>query len=87
MGATPPLEKWTTIDMCTGATEKTDDLCETYTGCQSGVAVSLCSIPGADHVLYENAQGVSLPKVSEGLLGVLREVPPLVSSEREQGLQ
>lgn len=64
IGAKPTLEKWKTIDMCTGTTEKMDELCETYSTCAGGAAVSLCSIPGADHVLYKNAQGLSVPKVS-----------------------
>jgi polyhydroxybutyrate depolymerase len=64
IGAKPTLEKWKTINGCSGTTEKMDELCETYSTCQAGVAVSLCSIPGADHVLYQNAQGLSVPKVA-----------------------
>ena len=64
IGAKPTLEKWKTINMCTGALEKMDELCETYSTCGSGAAVSLCSIQGADHVLYKNAQGLNVPKVS-----------------------
>jgi polyhydroxybutyrate depolymerase len=64
IGAKATLEKWRTIDMCTGTTMMTDKLCETYSTCAAGVEVSLCSIPGADHVLYKNSQGLDVAKVS-----------------------
>lgn len=64
IGAKPTLERWKTIDGCSGSPEMMNDLCETYSTCEGGVAVSLCSIPGADHVLYQNAQGLSVPKVA-----------------------
>ncbi|MET0387326.1 MAG: PHB depolymerase family esterase [Polyangiales bacterium] len=64
IGAKTTLERWKTIAMCTGSAEPMDELCETYATCAGGAAVSLCSIPGADHVLYQNAQGFNVPKVA-----------------------
>jgi hypothetical protein len=40
---------------------------ETYSSCAHGVAVSLCSLPGVDHVLYQNAAGLSVPMVAWAL--------------------
>ncbi|MFM2416335.1 MAG: hypothetical protein RL385_1058 [Pseudomonadota bacterium] len=64
IGAKPTLEKWKTINQCIGAPESMNGLCETYATCAGGTAVSLCSIPGADHVLYQNSQGLRVPKVA-----------------------
>jgi polyhydroxybutyrate depolymerase len=64
IGAKPTLERWKTIDMCTGASVAMDKLCETYTTCAQGVEVSLCSIPGADHVLYTNSQNFNVAHVA-----------------------
>jgi len=64
IGAKPTLERWKTINMCTGTPEKMGELCETYSTCAGGSAVSLCSLPGGDHVLYRNMQGLNLPKVA-----------------------
>jgi polyhydroxybutyrate depolymerase len=67
IGAKPTLEKWKMIDMCTGTTEMMDQVCETYSTCAGGQAVSLCSLPGADHVLYQNMTGLSVPKTAWAL--------------------
>jgi poly(3-hydroxybutyrate) depolymerase len=44
-----------------------DQVCETYSTCADGQAVSLCSLPGADHVLYQNQTGLSVPKTAWAL--------------------
>jgi polyhydroxybutyrate depolymerase len=54
IGAKETLERWRTIDECTGTPEPMLELCETYAQCADGVEVSLCSIPGGGHVLYSN---------------------------------
>jgi polyhydroxybutyrate depolymerase len=64
IGAKPTLERWRMIDMCTGPSTMMDSVCETYTTCAAGVEVSLCSIPGADHVLYTNPKNVNVPKIA-----------------------
>ena len=64
IGAKNTLEKWKTINMCTGTPVMMNDICETYTTCAGGSAVSLCSLPGANHILYQNASSLSVPKVA-----------------------
>jgi polyhydroxybutyrate depolymerase len=64
IGAKPTLERWKTINMCTGTAEMMGDVCETYTKCSGGAAVSLCSIPGGDHLLYQNPQDANLAKIA-----------------------
>jgi len=54
IGAKPTLERWAAIDECTGAPETTLEVCETYTQCKAGTEVTLCSITGGGHVLYDN---------------------------------
>ena len=73
IGAKPTLERWKTIDMCTGDSVATDKLCETYTACAEGVEVSLCSIPGADHALHQLAE---LQRGARGV-GDVQEAPAL----------
>jgi hypothetical protein len=38
--------------------------CETYTSCKAGVEVTLCSLPGTGHILYDNSLGFSVPDVA-----------------------
>jgi polyhydroxybutyrate depolymerase len=64
IGAKNTLEKWKTINMCTGTPVAMNDVCETYTTCAGGSAVSLCSLPGANHILYQNSSNISVPKVA-----------------------
>jgi polyhydroxybutyrate depolymerase len=57
---------WAQVNGCSGTPETTyendNSLCETYTACQEGVKVSLCSIDGG-HVLYNNADGVPVAEL------------------------
>jgi len=64
IGAKATLERWKTIDMCSGTPVMMNEHCETYTACAAGTEVSLCSIPGGDHVLYRNPVNLNLPKVA-----------------------
>ena len=57
IGARSTLERWRMIDECTGTPETTLEICETYAECAAGVEVTLCSLPGAGHVLYTNPSG------------------------------
>lgn len=54
IGAQETLERWRMIDECTGEPVTTLELCETYPQCAGGVEVTLCTLPGAGHVLYAN---------------------------------
>jgi len=54
IGAQATLERWRTIDACSGAVEPVLDVCETFAACAAGTEVTLCSIPGGGHVLYSN---------------------------------
>lgn len=54
IGAQATLTRWKDINKCSGTPVTSDKLCETYTTCAEGTEVSLCSIPGGDHVLYNN---------------------------------
>ncbi len=63
-GAVGTLELWKEIDGCTGVVETSREYCQTYTSCSEGVEVSLCSLPGAGHGLYENPVGFDVPAVA-----------------------
>jgi polyhydroxybutyrate depolymerase len=54
IGAQATLERWRMIDECSGAVESVLDVCETYATCKAGTEVTLCSITGGGHVLYDN---------------------------------
>jgi polyhydroxybutyrate depolymerase len=56
------FEQWAELDGCQGAPEAVDELCEVYSNCAGGVEVKLCAID-AGHVLYDNAQGFSVPDI------------------------
>jgi polyhydroxybutyrate depolymerase len=57
IGARATFERWRTIDACTGEPVATGEHCETYQRCAGDVEVTLCSLPGAGHVLYQNSAG------------------------------
>jgi polyhydroxybutyrate depolymerase len=63
IGAKASLEKWKTIDKCTGTAETSLTDCETYKQCAGGVEVTLCSVPGATHFFYSSATGFNTPDV------------------------
>jgi polyhydroxybutyrate depolymerase len=63
-GAKGTLELWKTIDGCSGLPEKTLEYCETYRGCRGGVEVTLCSLPGTGHILYDNSLSFDVPEVA-----------------------
>jgi polyhydroxybutyrate depolymerase len=52
---------WKNIDGCTGEPDTSKKYCETYSQCQGGVEVTLCSLPGTGHILYQNSLGFSVP--------------------------
>lgn len=63
-GAKGTLELWKGINECSGGPETKHQYCETYASCRGGVEVSLCSLPGAGHILYRNSLGFSVPDVA-----------------------
>jgi polyhydroxybutyrate depolymerase len=63
-GAKGTLELWKNIDGCTGTPMTTLQYCETFTTCSAGVEVTLCSLPGVGHILYDNALGFDVPEVA-----------------------
>jgi polyhydroxybutyrate depolymerase len=60
-GAKGTLMLWKGIDGCTGDPDTSKQYCETYTQCQGGVEVTLCSLPNTGHVLYQNSLGFNVP--------------------------
>ena len=60
-GAKGTLELWKTINGCMGAPSMTLEHCETYTQCNAGVEVTLCSLPNTGHILYTNNLDFSVP--------------------------
>jgi polyhydroxybutyrate depolymerase len=63
-GAKGTLELWKNIDGCTGTPMRTLEYCETFATCEAGVEVTLCSLPGVGHILYDNALGFEVPEVA-----------------------
>ncbi len=50
LGATSTLEQWASINSCTGSpTPEDSNGCQTYTDCQDGVEVALCTRQGGGH--------------------------------------
>jgi|GEM_PF-373092 len=60
-GAKGTLELWKTINGCMGSASTTLEHCETYTQCNAGVEVTLCSLPNTGHILYTNSLNFSVP--------------------------
>jgi len=60
-GAKGTLMLWKGINGCTGEPDTSKQYCETYTQCQGGVEVTLCSLPNTGHILYENSLGYNVP--------------------------
>jgi polyhydroxybutyrate depolymerase len=56
------FSQWAALNGCRGAPQPASDLCETFTDCNGGVEVKLCTV-NAGHVLYSNAQNFSVPDV------------------------
>jgi polyhydroxybutyrate depolymerase len=63
-GAKGTLELWKNIDGCSGTPTSALEYCETYTECGAGVEVTLCSLPGVGHILYDNALDFDVPEVA-----------------------
>jgi polyhydroxybutyrate depolymerase len=63
IGARATFERWRAIDECTGEPVAMGD-CETYAQCAGGVEVTLCSIPGGGHVLYQNSAGFEVAETA-----------------------
>ncbi|HET8936676.1 MAG TPA: PHB depolymerase family esterase [Polyangiales bacterium] len=59
-GAKGTLDLWKSIDGCMGSPTETLEYCETYTQCSAGVEVTLCSLPGTGHILYQNSLNFSV---------------------------
>jgi polyhydroxybutyrate depolymerase len=58
------FDMWKDIDGCTGSPMKTHTYCETYTGCMAGTEVTLCSLPMAGHVVYDDDAEIDVPDVA-----------------------
>jgi len=63
-GAIGSFELWKEIDHCTGTSRTDHQYCETYSECADGVEVTLCTLPGAGHILYTNNLGFDFAAVS-----------------------
>jgi polyhydroxybutyrate depolymerase len=51
LGAVGTFQKWASLDGCTGSPSPTDlNGCQTYSQCQAGVEVTLCTTQGGGHV-------------------------------------
>jgi len=64
IGALPTLQRWAEIDRCTDAPAPTLELCQTHKQCAAGVEVTLCTLPGAGHVLYANPSNFDVAKAA-----------------------
>ncbi len=53
---------WAELNGCRGEPAPSAELCQTFDQCEGGVEVTLCTLD-AGHVLYQNAQGFSVPDV------------------------
>jgi polyhydroxybutyrate depolymerase len=60
IGARPTMERWKSLNMCSGPAEKTHELCETYKQCAGGAEVTLCTLPRGGHALYNNPERFDL---------------------------
>lgn len=60
--AAADLAEWAALNGCEGEAELRDGVCETHDNCAGGVEVTLCTLD-AGHVLYDNAEGFSVPDV------------------------
>jgi polyhydroxybutyrate depolymerase len=56
------FDQWASLNGCRGTPKLTNELCQTLTDCNGGVEVKTCAVD-AGHVLYDNAQGFSVPDV------------------------
>lgn len=63
-GAKGTLDLWKKIDGCTGTVAQTLEYCETYSACAAGVEITLCSLPGTGHILYQNSLGFDVPNTA-----------------------
>lgn len=63
---------WRTQDGCGAAPQRTYSNgnvdCETYTGCQGGAAVTLCTITGGGHT-WPGGSSSALPSIAAGVIG------------------
>lgn len=57
LGAEATFQKWKEFDGCTGSPSPTGDGCQTYSQCEGGVEVTLCTAPGGGHVPGDAAKG------------------------------
>ena len=64
IGARATFDRWAMIDDCTGAPEMTHELCISHRECAGGAEVTLCSIPGGGHVLYENPSAFDVARAA-----------------------
>jgi polyhydroxybutyrate depolymerase len=60
-GAKGTLMLWKGINGCSGEPDTSKEYCETYTQCEGGVEVTLCSLPNTGHILYQNSLGFNVP--------------------------
>ncbi len=63
-GAKKTLELWKGINGCTSPPNTEREHCETFAGCRDGVEVTLCSLPGTGHILYDNALNFDVAAVA-----------------------
>jgi polyhydroxybutyrate depolymerase len=62
LGAVGTFQKWAMLDGCTGNPTTTSTNCQTYSQCNAGVEVTLCTAPGGGHVTGDAAQGWAMMK-------------------------
>lgn len=62
LGAVGTFEKWAMLDGCTGTPTAGTDGCKTYSQCNAGVEVTLCTIDGGGHAPGNAQQGWAMMK-------------------------
>jgi polyhydroxybutyrate depolymerase len=63
LGAVGTFQKWAGLDGCTGSPSATDaNGCQTYSQCQAGVEVTLCTAQGGGHVTGDPNIGYAMLK-------------------------
>ncbi|MCP4136630.1 MAG: hypothetical protein GY754_37010 [bacterium] len=65
------FENWAAVNSCSGSPVVTysngDGECESYQACGSGAEVSLCTVSGGDHILYDNGS-IDIADVAWGFM-------------------
>jgi polyhydroxybutyrate depolymerase len=70
------FDQWKMLNGCTGTPTKTHSICETYTGCEGGTEVTLCTIQGGSHVVYGQSASAGAPVPDVAWEAFLRQTLP-----------